>query len=87
MPGCPACALRRINPDWLEHPAAFRRFAFENGYTAPLQDLPDFPEPEPQDTFYYKLVQDPHALLHYMNLYSAPTATTASSPSSSVASN
>jgi hypothetical protein len=68
-PGCTACALRRINPDWIEHPAAFRRHAFQNGYSSPLQKLPDFPEPEPQDTFYYQLLQDPHALLHYMNLY------------------
>jgi len=68
-PGCSACLIRQRNPDWIEDPARFKKLAFENGYTAPLREWPDFPPPVPQDTFYYQLVQDPAALLRYMQCY------------------
>jgi hypothetical protein len=68
-PGCEACMIRRHNPDWIEDAARFARLAFEQGYASPLREWPDFPDPVPQDTFYYKLVQSPAALLRYMELY------------------
>jgi hypothetical protein len=40
------------------------------GYIPPLFDQPDFPPPTPQDSFYFKLLHDPHAVLWYMKSYS-----------------
>ena len=68
-PGCTACIIRQRNPDWIEDPERFKKLAFQNGYTSPLRDWPDFPPPTPQDTFYYQLVQSPDALLRYMQCY------------------
>lgn len=68
-PGCTACIIRQRNPDWVEDPQRFKKLAFQNGYTSPLRDWPDFPPPIPQDTFYYQLVQQPAALLRYMQCY------------------
>jgi hypothetical protein len=68
-PGCTACIIRQRNADWIEDPARFKKLAFENGYTSPLREWPDFPPPVPQDTFYYQLIQDPAALLRYMQCY------------------
>jgi hypothetical protein len=68
-PGCTACLIRQRNADWIEDPARFKKLAFENGYTAPLREWPDFPPPVPQDTFYYQLIQTPSALLQYMKSY------------------
>ena len=44
--------------------------ALKLGFHPPLGDHPDFPPPTPQDSFYYKLLHDPHAVLWYMKLYS-----------------
>jgi hypothetical protein len=68
-PGCTACLIRQRNADWIEDPARFKKLAFENGYTSPLREWPDFPPPVPQDTFYHQLVQHPAALLRYMQCY------------------
>ncbi|HEY7116657.1 MAG TPA: hypothetical protein VH475_08725, partial [Tepidisphaeraceae bacterium] len=66
---CITCAIRRRNPFWVEDKAAFKQAAFNEGYTAPLREWPDFPAPVPQDTFYYQLLQDTRALLWYMQRY------------------
>ena len=66
---CEQCFIRRRNPDWVEDKARFKKLAFQEGYTSPLREWPDFPDPVPQDTFYYKLVQDTSALLRFMQLY------------------
>jgi hypothetical protein len=68
-PGCMGCIIRQRNPAWIEHPERFKKLAFENGYTSPLREWPDFPPPVPQDTFYCQLLQDPAALLRYMQCY------------------
>jgi hypothetical protein len=68
-PGCMGCLIRQRNPDWVEDPERFKKLAFQNGYTSPLRDWPDFPPPVPQDTFYYPLLQHPAALLRYMQCY------------------
>jgi hypothetical protein len=44
-------------------------FAIMRHYRPPLERLPDFPDPVPQDTFYYNILHDPHAILWYMHLY------------------
>jgi hypothetical protein len=56
-------------PIWVGDRALLNELAFQEGYTAPLRDWPNFPKPAPQDTFYYHLLQDPAALLWYMQLY------------------
>jgi len=38
-------------------------------FLPPINHYPDFPEPVPQDTYYYKLLHHPHTLLWYMKLY------------------
>jgi len=56
-------------PIWIGDRALLHKLAFHEGYTAPLEDWPDFPKPVPQDTFYYQLLQSPQVLLWYMNCY------------------
>ena len=66
---CQDCNRRRRNPFWIHDPEAFKQAAFREGYISPLRDWPDFPDPVPQDTFYYHLLQDARALLWYMHRY------------------
>ena len=66
---CEDCNRRRRNPYWIHDPEAFKQAAFREGYISPLKHWPDFPDPVPQDTFYYHLLQDTRALLWYMHRY------------------
>jgi hypothetical protein len=56
-------------PWWNGDPELFDKLATNERYSPPLERIPQFPDPVPQDTFYYKLLQDPRALLWYMHLY------------------
>jgi hypothetical protein len=66
---CEDCNRRRRNPFWVHDEEAFKQAARSRGYVSPLRDWPDFPDPVPQDTFYYSLVRDTRALLWYMHRY------------------
>jgi len=66
---CEDCNRRRRDPFWVHDEEAFKQAAFREGYISPLRDWPVSPDPEPQDTFYYRLVQDTRALLWYMHRY------------------
>ncbi len=58
-----------IRPEDRLTDAEFQQLAFRRHYASPLEKRPDFPPPTPQDTFYYQLLQDPSALLWWMQLY------------------
>ena len=60
-------------PIWVGERALLNELAFQEGYTAPLHDWPNFPKPAPQDTFYYHLLQQTDALLWFMHLYDKTT--------------
>jgi hypothetical protein len=47
----------------------FHDLALRRHYSPPLQSIKGFPAPTPQDTFYYKLLQDPGSLLWWIKLY------------------
>ena len=65
--------MKQIPPDFRLTEEEFRNIAWRRNYSLPLKDCPDFPPPTPQDTFYYRLIMDPQALLYYLDLYTKHT--------------
>ena len=66
--------LKKLNPANRLTQEEFHALALQRRYVPDLRKIDQFPEPVPQDTFYYKLLQDPSALLWWMKLYEHKTA-------------
>ena len=77
----PVIHKQESHNDWLKKlPPAnrltceeFHALALQRRYVPNLQDFKEFPDPVPQDTFYYQLLQNPKALLWWMKLYEHKT--------------
>lgn len=52
----------------------FYKIAWSRGCAKPLESLPDFPAPKEPDLFYYRLLFNTQALLHFMDLYDKANA-------------
>jgi len=72
--------IHLLEPDMRLSKEELRDVAWRNGYPLPLKDFPDFPPPQPQDSFYYYLIMNPSALLWYFKLYGQQTGDYRHSP-------
>lgn len=52
----------------------FFKIAWSRGCAKPLETLPDFPAPTQPDLFYYRLLLNTQAILHFMDLYDKANA-------------
>ncbi len=72
--------LHLVEPEMRLNDAELRKVAWLKNYPLPLRDLAEFPPPVPQDTFYYRLIQDPCSLLWFLHLYGERTGDYRHSP-------
>jgi len=65
--------LKKLPPARRLTEQEFHALALQRNYVPPLQKMPDFPDPTPQDTPYFQILHNPKALFWWMKIYEHKT--------------